>query len=87
MRRLVKRTSGRQTAADQTRPYDMDTVVGSILLDGILLSLALIVAGMVWHWALVGHLQFDYTVTGMNLFQFVLADVRRLASGTVQNGI
>jgi len=59
-------------------------MVGSILLVGILLSLTLIVAGLVWHWALAGHLQFDYTVTGMNLFQFVLADARRLASGIIQ---
>ena len=84
MRRLVGRSSDRQTAADQTSPFDMDTVVGSILLVGILLSLTLIVAGLVWHWALVGHLQFDYTVTGVNLFQFVLADARRLAAGTIQ---
>jgi uncharacterized membrane protein len=83
MRRLVKRSSDRQTAADQTGPFDMEAVIGSILLVGILLSLTLIVAGLAWHWALVGHLQFDYTVTGVNLFQFVLADVRRLASGAV----
>jgi uncharacterized membrane protein len=61
----------------------MDAVVGSILSAGVLFSLTLIVAGLVWHWALVGHLQFDYTVTGMNLFQFLLADVRRLASGAI----
>jgi uncharacterized membrane protein len=62
----------------------MDMVIGSILLVGVLFSLTLIVAGLAWHWALVGHLQLDYTVTSKNLFQFLLADLRRLASGAIQ---
>jgi uncharacterized membrane protein len=79
----VQGSSERQAAASITDPFDMDTVVGSILLVGVLLSLILIVAGLVWHWALAGHLRFEYSVTGMNLFQFVRADLRRLASGAI----
>jgi uncharacterized membrane protein len=71
-------------AAERADPFDMDTVVGSILFAGIVLSLALIVAGLVWHWMLVGHLQFDYAVSDRNLFEFLLADIRRLASGAIR---
>jgi uncharacterized membrane protein len=62
----------------------MDSVIGSILLVGVLLSLTSIVAGLVWHWALAGHLQLDYTVTSKNLFEFVRADVQRLAAGEIR---
>ena len=79
----MRTSSDRQTVTEQTSPFDMDTVIGSILFVGVLLSLTLIVAGLVWHWALVGHLQFDYAITGMNLFQFLLADVQRFASGAI----
>jgi uncharacterized membrane protein len=62
----------------------MDAVIGSILLVGVLLSLTLIVVGLAWHWALAGQLQLDYTVTSKNLFEFVLADVQRLAAGAIR---
>jgi uncharacterized membrane protein len=61
----------------------METVVGYILLVGIMLSLALIVTGLLWHWTAVGHLRLEYTIAGMNLFQFVLADVQQLFSSSV----
>jgi uncharacterized membrane protein len=69
---------------EMERRFDIEAFVGHTLLVGVLLSLALIVAGMVWHWVLTGHLRFEYSVVGMNLFQFVLADVRRLTSGGIQ---
>jgi uncharacterized membrane protein len=82
MRRWA-RSGVRQAAAEQAGRLDMETMVGSILLTGVLLSLTVIVAGLAWHWALTGHLEFDYMVTGMNLFQFLLADIRRLAFGAI----
>jgi uncharacterized membrane protein len=84
MRRLEGTSSDRQTTTEQTNRFDMDTMVGYILFVGVLLSLTLIVTGLVWHWALVGHLQFEYSVTAMNLFQFMLADVQHLLSGAIQ---
>jgi uncharacterized membrane protein len=67
----------------QTEPFDMDTAVGYILLVGILLSVTLIVSGLVWHLAVLGHLQLEYSIAGMNLFQFVLAEASQLLSGSV----
>jgi uncharacterized membrane protein len=83
MRRLGTSSEG-QTATERAIRFDMETAVGYILFVGVMLSLTLIVAGLVWHWALVGHLQFEFSVTGANLFQFVLADVHDLLFGPIR---
>jgi uncharacterized membrane protein len=60
----------------------IDTLVGTILLSGVLLSVLFLVAGTLWRWKNTGHPEFDYTISGMNLLQFwtaALDDVRRLA--------
>ena len=54
----------------------MDLLIGYILLAGVLLSAALTVAGLGWHWSTSGNLRIESPVTGMNLFQFVAADLR-----------
>ena len=84
MRGLERTASERQRATERAFSFDMETVIGYILLVGVLLSLALIVAGLAWHWALVGHLQFEYSVTGANLFRLVLADMQTLLSGAIR---
>ena len=61
--------------------FDMESLIGYLLLAGVLLSVALILTGMVWHWEATGKLQFDYSMPRMNLFEFILADFRRVASG------
>jgi uncharacterized membrane protein len=58
----------------------MEGVVGYILLGGVLVSMALVVGGLLWHWAAAGHLGLEYSLAGMNLFQFVLADIRQVAA-------
>jgi uncharacterized membrane protein len=59
----------------------METLVGYILLGGVLLSVALIVIGTAWHWGTAGRLGLDYPLAGGNLFQFILGDARQAASG------
>ena len=61
---------------------DLETLVGYILLVGMLLAMALILAGLTWHWAATGHLQLQSLVSGMNLFQFVWADIQQVTSGS-----
>ncbi len=56
--------------------FEMDALVGYILLIGVLASIALIVIGVIWRYAATGHLGLDYSITGMNLFQFVLSSLR-----------
>ena len=60
--------------------FDMEILVGYILLGGVLLSVALLVIGFVWRWVRSGNLQFQYTVAGMNFFEFVLSSLRQMAS-------
>jgi len=60
--------------------FDMEILIGYILLGGVLLSVALIVIGFVWRWVRSGNLQFQYTVAGMNFFEFVLSSLRQMAS-------
>jgi len=69
-------------APDRSTPpgLGMDTVVGYVLLVGVLLSMALIVSGLAWHWAVTGHLELTYRIVGMNLLQFVSSDAGQLAS-------
>ena len=59
----------------------MEGLVGYILLIGVLLSMTLIAAGVIWHWLSTGRPGIAYSISGMNLFGFVLADMRQIFSG------
>ena len=54
---------------------DMDLLVGYILLIGVLLSLALVVAALIWKWRLTGNVEFDYKLSGMNFFQLTVHEL------------
>ncbi len=60
--------------------FDMETLIGYILLVGVLLSVALLVIGFVWRWERSGNLRFQHTLVGMNFFEFVLTSLRQMAS-------
>ncbi len=62
----------------------MDALVGYILLDGVLLSMALIVGGLLWRWLRTGHLSLDYQIVGMNLFQLVGTEIRLAVFGQLR---
>ncbi len=62
------------------RRFDMESLVGVILLIGVLLSVVLLVVGFVWRWLRVGSLRFEYSITGMNFFEFILSTLRQMAS-------
>jgi uncharacterized membrane protein len=61
--------------------FDMEMLVGYILLAGVLGSMLLIAAGILWHWLATRQLGFQYTITGMNLYQFVVTDLRQAVRG------
>ena len=71
-------------AGQSAGQFGMDTLVGSILQDGVLLSVGLIVVGMLWRWLRTGSLEIDYQIAGMNLFQFVVTEIRLAVHGTVR---
>ena len=73
-------------AAGETEPprvrrarFDVEGVVGYTLMGGVLASLALITVGLAWHWVVRGTLQFDYTLPGTNVADFLRADVEQTA--------
>ncbi len=58
--------------------HDMELLVGYILLAGVLISIAFLVIGLVWQYALTGSLHLNYLIAGMNYFDFLLRDLRSL---------
>ena len=53
------------------RHFDMEVLIGYILLVGVLLSVALLAIGLLWRWGRSGNLRFEYTIAEMNFFEFV----------------
>ena len=66
------------------RTSKMDTLVGYVLGVGVLASIALILAGLAWHWLKTGSLRLEYSLQGMNLVQFILDDERQWVGGRAQ---
>jgi uncharacterized membrane protein len=66
------------------RQFEMDTLVGTILQDGVLLSIGLIIIGLVWRWYITGSLLVDYQIAGMNLFEFVMEELRLAMHGAIR---
>ncbi|OGP88573.1 MAG: hypothetical protein A2156_06225 [Deltaproteobacteria bacterium RBG_16_48_10] len=60
--------------------FDMESLVGYILLTGVLLSVALLAVGFVWRWLRVGNLRFEHSIVGMNFFEFILLTLRQMNS-------
>ncbi len=60
----------------RARQLGMDELVGYILLIGVAISMVLITIGLAWRYAVAGTVSLDYHITGMNMAQFVLAELR-----------
>jgi uncharacterized membrane protein len=71
-------------SAEQWRQLEMDVLVGYILLCGVLLSMALIVAGLLWKYIQTGGVRLEYELAGMNLFQFVVSEIHLAALGQIR---
>ncbi len=62
----------------------MDVVIGYVLLIGVALSALLVVGALAWHWARTGHVGTEYVIAKVNLFGFLLEDIRLLSAGTLR---
>ena len=60
--------------------FDMESLVGYVLLTGVLLSVALLAVGFIWRWARGGNLRFEHSIVGMNFFEFISSTLRQMAS-------
>jgi len=61
--------------------HPLETAVGYILQIGVLLSVTLLGIGLIWRRLATGHFSFDYSIQGMNLFEFIADDLRRTLAG------
>ena len=64
--------------------FDMEILVGYVLLCGVLLSMTLIVSGLLWRWALTGHLGADYAIAGRDLFDFAAHQIHGVTSNDLR---
>ena len=62
----------------------MDVLVSYVLLTGVVTSVILVVLGLAWRWLNTGQLGVDYRISGMNLFEFVIDDLRQVTSAEVR---
>ncbi len=61
--------------------FDMEFLVGYILLVGVLLSVLLILIGFGWNWIATGKLSLQYPILGMNFLHFTVDTFSRLFRG------
>ncbi len=80
---LMAKTTGTESA-EQKSMNNMDTLVGYILLVGVLISVGLIIAGTLWSWVITRHLTIQYSISGENYFGFVLSSLHQLFAGALQ---
>ncbi len=81
MTRALRLSLNRQAWAARLAQFDMEILVGYILQIGVLLSMTLIAIGVVWRWMSTGVLGLDYTIAGMNFFEFVGSDLQQVIMG------
>jgi uncharacterized membrane protein len=65
----------------------METVIGYILLAGVLLCLCFLVAGVIWTWAASGSPRINYTLSGTNLFHFCVENIRQITAGRIRASV
>jgi uncharacterized membrane protein len=66
------------------RARRLDVTVGYVLLGGVLTSVTLIAAGVVWRRFVTGDFGFDYQLAGTTVFQFIVTDVEQLLAGVLR---
>jgi uncharacterized membrane protein len=68
----------------ETRQAAMDELVGYILLGGVLLSMSLITAGLIWRYLDTRGVGLDYRIRGMNMAEFAIAELRLAFAGQLR---
>jgi uncharacterized membrane protein len=59
----------------------MDALVGYVLLIGVVLSVALVAAGLVWRWLRTGQVGIEYQLAPQNLAEFLAGEIRHVVGG------
>ena len=77
-------TEDRVKKRDEALEARMDVLVSYVLLTGVVTSVILVILGLAWRWLNTGQLGVDYRISGMNLFEFVIDDLRQVTSAEVR---
>ena len=64
----------------ETKAHQMEMLIGLVLRAGLTVSMMLILTGYVWRWLATGHFSFDYTIDRTSFFEFLLNDIRQVAT-------
>jgi uncharacterized membrane protein len=59
----------------------MDAIVGGLLAGGVITSLTLIIAGLIWHRLVTGVATFDAPLGGTDALQLLAGDLRLAVAG------
>jgi uncharacterized membrane protein len=62
----------------------MEVLVGYVLLVGVVTSVLLIIAGLVWRFVATGSLTVEYTLAGTNLAQLFATELRLALTGDLR---
>jgi len=81
---VQEQTPANSEKATTSHHFDMEILIGYILLVGVLLSVALLAIGLIWRWERSGNLRFQHTIVGMNFSEFVLTSLRQMASNELR---
>ena len=63
---------GEMVPGKPDRSIGMETLIGYILLVGVVISIALLLAGTIWHWFTTRTLRLDYEIKSNNLWDFLV---------------
>ncbi|MGA9753455.1 MAG: DUF1634 domain-containing protein [Acidobacteriota bacterium] len=74
----------KEGARDQQLQARMEMMVGYVLQAGVVVSALLLAAGLIWRFMATGRLGFDFTLSGMNLYEFLVHDVHTAFSGAAR---
>jgi uncharacterized membrane protein len=68
---------------EQHLETQMEGLIGTLLLVGLVVSVSLILTGLIWDFTRTGQLGLDYTVQDENLYKFLWQDTQALFSQPV----
>jgi uncharacterized membrane protein len=76
-------TRTRQAQSEQRLEFGMEMLVGYVLLVGVVLSLVLVLAALIWRWSLTRNVDFDFQLSGMSFFQLMVNEFRLAIHGAI----
>lgn len=74
-----------ESASELKMDRKMDSLVGYLLLVGVVSSVMLILSGVIWHGVSTGTLAVEYKIRGMNFFEFALKSLEDLSHGGIRS--